>query len=152
MADHLRTQVRDAALALVAALTTTGSNAFAGRPETRPLQAGELPGLLLYTNETESEEVSGQRGTRRIIHTCSLMIDGYAAGTGDVDKTLDTIEKEVRAALEAAPTLSGKCKDLVCIGAIKENDEEAEQPTWRVRMTWRCEYHTREGIPDAALA
>jgi len=152
MADHLRTQIRDAALARVNALTTTSTRAYAGRPETQPLQPTQLPALLIYTNETESEEASGTRGSRRFVHLCDIVIDGFAKGTGDMDKTLDTIEKEVRVALEAAPTLGGLCKDLVCTNVSKEDDPEAEQPCWRIRMTWRCEYHTREGTPDAALA
>jgi hypothetical protein len=152
MADHLRTQIRDAVLTRVTGLTTTSTRAYAGRAETRPLQPTELPGLLIYTNETESEEASGTRVSRRFIHLCDIVIDGFAKGTGDMDKTLDTIEKEVRVALEAAPTLGGLSKDLVCTNVSKEDDPESEQPCWRVRMTWRCEYHTREGAPDAALA
>lgn len=152
MADHIRTQIRDAALALVTGLGTTGSRAYAGRSETRPLQPTELPGLLLHTTETQSEEASGTRSSRRFIHECDLIITGYAKGTGDIDKTLDTIEKEVRVALEAAPTLGGKCKDLICTAVSKDNEADAEQPSWAIRMTWRCEYHTREGVPDAALA
>ena len=58
----------------------------------------------------------------------------------------------MRAALEAAPTLSGLAKDLWCAKAEKASDPEAEQPTWWIRLTWRCEYDTREGAPDAALA
>ena len=111
MADHLRTQIRDAVATLVTGLTTTGARVTKGRPESRPLQAAsDLPGLLVYTNETETDEdgLSGQIGSRRIAQVCSLVVDGYAAGTGEVYETLDTIEKEVRAALAASPTLSGK--------------------------------------------
>lgn len=152
MADHLRTQIRDAVVTAVTGLATTGANVFAARPGTRPVQTSELPALLVYSNDTDSEPSSGQRGSRRFEHVAELLVLGLAAGTGDVDRTLDTIEKEVRAALEGNPTLSGKCKDLWLERAEKEHDEEAEQPTWLVRMTWRCEYHTREGVPDAALA
>ena len=152
MANHVRTQIRDAALVLVTSLTTTGARAYAGRPETRPLQPTELPGLLVHTKDTESEDISGTRGSRRFQHLCDVVIDGFSKGTGDIDATLDTIEKEVRVALEANVTLGGLCKDLVCVSANKEDDPEAEQPCWRIRMTWRCEYHTREGAPDAALA
>lgn len=152
MADHLRTQCRDAVVTLVTGLATTAARVSAGRPESRPVQTSELPCLLVYTNSTEGEPISGQQAARRIEHGCELVIDGLAAGTGDVDKTLDTIEKETRAALEAAPTLSGLAKDLLFVSSVKESDDEAEQPTWRIRMTWRLEFHTREGVPDAALA
>jgi hypothetical protein len=152
MADHLRTQCRDAAKDLIDALTTTGTRCFAGRPESRPLQEAELPGLLVYTDETEASAESGQLGSRRMVELCNLVIVGVARGTGDIDSTLDTIEKEVRAALAAAPTLSGKAKDLLFSGSVKERDPEAEQPTWLIRMTFTLEYHTRETAPDTALA
>lgn len=154
MANHLRTQCRDAAKTLVTGLTTTGSNAFAGRAETRPLQGTELPGLLLYTTETEVDEdgESGAIGTRRVADVCELLIEGYAKGTGDVDAQLDTMEKEVRAALGGSPTLSGKAKDLKFIGSTKEDATVAEKPTWLIRMRFRLEYHTRETAPDTALA
>jgi hypothetical protein len=152
VADHLRTQIRDAVVTLVTGLSTTGANAFAGRPETRPLQSTELPGLLVYTADTEAEPTSGQMTTRRVSHGTELLIEAYATGIGDVDKTMDTIEKEVRVALEAAPTLAGKAKDLYFVASEKESDELAEQPTWVNRMRFRVEYDTREGVPDAALA
>jgi len=152
MADHLRTQIRDAAKTLVTGLVTTGANAFAGRPESRPLQESELPGLLVYTNEEESEFASGQRPTRRQVRNCQLLVHGFAQATADLDKTLDTIAKEVEAALEADPTLGALAKDLYLTNTAKESDPEAKQPTGEIVLTFTCEYHTREGIPDAALA
>lgn len=153
MADHLRTQIRDAAATLLTGLTTTSTRVTKGRPESRPLQAAsDLPGLLVYTNETEAEPATMGQGSRRIQHASELVVEAYAAGTGDVDATMDTIEKEVRVALEGAPTLSGKAKDLYFLGSEKESDSEAEQPTWRNRMRFRVEYETREGAPDTALA
>lgn len=151
MANHVRTQIRDAAKTLVTGLTTTGANAFAGRPESRPLQDAELPGLLVYTNEEESEYVSGQRGTRRKARNCQLLVHAFAKGTGDIDATLDTIAKEVEQALEADPTLGALAKDLYLTGTTKESDPEAKQPTWEIVLTFTCEYHTREGDSDAAL-
>jgi len=152
MADHVRTQIRDAALDLIDALTTTGSRAYAGRPGSRPLQESELPALLVYTNEEEAEYVSGQQGARRIQRNCQLMVHGFAQGTGDIDKTLDTIAKEVEEALMAAPTLGGKAKDLFLTNTTKESDPEAQKPTWEIVLTFTCEYHTREGDSDAALS
>lgn len=152
MADHVRTQCRDRAKTLVTGLLTTGANAFAGRPESRPLQETELPGLLVYTNDEESEMVSGQQGTRRKSRACELMIHGFAQSTADVDAVLDTIAKEVEAALEADPTLNGKAKDVYHTGTEKQSDPEAKKPTAEVVLKFTCEYHTREGTPDVPLA
>lgn len=152
MADHVRTQCRDAAKTAVTGLTTTGASVFAARPKSRPVQENELPCLLVYTQEEESEQVSGQQGTRRMARAVQLVVHGYAQGTGDIDKTLDTIAKEVEVALAANPTLTGKCKDLYLTGTVKESDAEAKQPTWEIVLTFTCEYSTREDLPDAALA
>ncbi len=150
MTDHVRTQIRDKVVDLCDALTTTSTRCFGARPKTRPLQT--LPALIVYTNGETIEPVSGQRGTRRLERPLDLVIEGYASGSGDVDKTLDTMNAEVEAALAADPTLGGLAKDLYLSKIEKEDDDEAEKPTWLIRMTWYCEYHTRETAPTAALA
>ncbi len=152
MADHVRTQCRDAVVTLLTGLTTTTTHVTAGRPESRKLQSTDLPHLLIYTNETEAEATTMGQGSARMVEVCQLMVDGIAQGTGDVDKTLDTIEKEVRAAIAASPTLSGKAKEVLFSSSAKEQDDENEQPTWRIRMTFTLQYHTRESAPDVALA
>lgn len=152
MANHVRTQIRDAAVDLLDALTTTSTRCTGGRPKSRPIQESELPCLLVYTQEEESEPVSGTMGTRRVSRAVQLVVHGYAQGTGDIDTTLDTIAKEVEVALAANPTLSGKCKDLYLTSTVKDSDPEAKQPTWEIVLTFTCEYSTREDLPDASLA
>lgn len=152
MADHVRTQIRDAVVDACDALTTTSTRCYGGRPETRPVQTSELPLWLVYTEEETSEPISGTRATRRLERAVSLVMRGYARGTGDIDKTLDTMCAEVETALAADPTLGGKAKDLYLEAIRKASDDQAEQPTWFVEMTWRCEYHTLEAAPTAAAA
>ena len=153
MADHVRTQIRDKVKDLLDALTTTSTRCYAARPSSRPLHT--LPALLVYTNGEDINLASGQRGARRLERPLDLVVEGYVAESGasaDPDKTLDTINKEVEVALAADPTLTGLVKDLYLLRIEKEQDEEAEKPTWMIRMTFYCEYHTRETAPDAALA
>lgn len=152
MANHVRTQIRDAAVNALDALTTTSTRCTGGRPKSRPIAESELPCLLVYTNEEESEPVSGQMGLRRMSRSVQLLVHGYAQGTGDIDATLDTIAKEVEAALMADPTLGALAKDTYLVGTVKDSDPEAKQPTWEVVLTFTCEYSTREASPDAALA
>lgn len=152
MANHLRTQIRDAAVTRLTGLTTTGTRCTGGRPKSRPVQESELPCLLVYTAETEAEPVSGTMGTRRMDDAAQLIIHGFARGTGDVDATLDTIEKEVRAALATAPTFGALAKDSYFTGSVKESDPEAQQPTWEIVITFTVAYSTRETAPDVALA
>lgn len=150
MTNHVRTQIRDKVVDLLDNLTTTGTRCHAARPRTRPLNL--LPALIVYTNNEDLQLSSGQRGSRRLERPLDLVIEGYAAGTGDVDLTLDTMSAEVETALAADPTLGALAKDLYLLRIEKEQDDEAEKPTWLIRMTFYCEYHTRETAPTAALA
>lgn len=150
MTSHVRTQIRDKVVDLCDALATTGTRCHPARPKTRPLTT--LPALIVYTNDETIEIASGQRGTRRLERPLDLVVEGYASGTGDVDATLDTINAEVEVALSADPTLGDLVKDLYLAKVEKEQDEDAEKPTWLIRMTFYCEYHTRETAPTAALA
>lgn len=150
MTDHVRTQIRDRVVDLLDNLTTTSTRCHAARPRTRPLQT--LPALIVYTNDETVEIVAGQRGSRRLERPLDLVVEGYATGTGDVDKTLDTMSAEIETALAADVTLNGLAKDLHLAKVEKEQDDEAEKPTWLIRLTWYCEYHTRETAPTAALA
>jgi len=152
MANHVKTQIRDAAATACTSLTTTGARVYKARPDDRPLQASELPCLLIYTDE-EVQEVATLGGpTRRLTRMLDLMIDGIAAGSGDIDATLDTIAKEVETALAADATLGGLAKDLYPTRQEKERDAAGETPAHRIRMTFAVEYHTRQNAPDAALA
>lgn len=152
MADHAKTQIRDAAATACAALTSTGANVFKARPDERPLQEGELPALCIYTDEEDIEVGTLGRSGRRLIRTLELRFRGSAKSTGDLDKTLDNITKEVEAAIGADPTLGGKCKDAYPIAVRKDRDAEGEKPASWVEIVFSVEYHTAQGTPDAALA
>lgn len=153
MADHVKTQIRDAAASACTGLTTTGANVFKARPDERPLQDTELPGLIIYTDQETEERISKlANGDFRIAHVLELRVRGYAKSNGDLDKTLDTITKEVEVALAADQTLGGKAKDLVPAAQVKDRDAEGEKPASYVEMIFNVEYHTAQTAPDVALA
>jgi hypothetical protein len=150
MPNHVRTQIRDAAVNALDALTTTSTRCYGGLPGTRPLHT--LPALLIYTKDEEVERVSRLASGFRMRRTCNLVIEGYVASTTDADLTCDTINAEVEAVLGANTTLGGLAKDLELQRVEKEDEEQAEKPTYVIRMTYRAEYHTLETTPTAALA
>lgn len=150
MADHVRTQIRDAAVNALDALTTTSNRCYGGRPGTRPLQT--LPALLIYTKDEEVQRVSRlASGAFRMERICSLVVEGYVAEVADADKSCDTINAEVEAVLGANTTLGGLAKDIELQRVEKEDAEESEKPTYVVRMTYRCSYSTTETDPTTAL-
>lgn len=152
MPNHVKTQLRDAAVTACTSLTTTGANVFAARPDERPLKDTELPALTIYTDEESEEMGTLAAAGRRIIRTLELRVRGYAKSTSDIDATLDTITKEVEVALAADVTLGGKAKDLWPVSQVKDRDADGEKPTAFVEMVFVVEYHTAQGVPDVALA
>lgn len=153
MANHVRTQIRDAVVTAVTSLTTTGANVFKARPEEKPLQASELPALIVYTDDESDEAGTLQRTGRRIIRTMRLKVRGYAKSTGDLDATLDTIDKEVETAIDGSSSVRALCKELYVESVQKAPQEaEGEKPVGMVEIAYFVEYHTAQGSPDAALA
>lgn len=153
MPNHIKTQLRDAAVTACTSLTTTGANVFAARPDERPLKDTELPALTIYTDRESQERASRlANGDYRIVRQLELRIRGYAKSTGDIDATLDTIAKEVEVALAADITLGGKAKDLVPLEQMKDITAEAEKPTAYIEMIFLVEYDTAQSAPDVALA
>jgi hypothetical protein len=150
MAAHIKQQIRDAAVTALTGLTTTTTKVFAAREF--PLQAANLPGICIYTDNEEQEPGTLQRSGRRIIRNLELMVLAYVADTGDIDATLDTIAKEVETALAADVTLGGLAKDLLPVSQVKERDAEGETKAVSVAMLFNVEYHTAQAAPDVALA
>lgn len=149
VANHIRRQIREAAAALVTGLTTTGARVYQSR--VYPLQpAVNLPGLLVYTTE-ESADLDSLTPPRGSMRKLSLVIEGVARATADLDDTLDAIAKEVEIALAAAPTLSGLTKDNYLSTTEIALNGEGDIPTGSVKLTWTIEYRVRETAPDVAI-
>ena len=147
MPDHVRKQIRDQAVTDLTGLTTTGANVFPGR--LYPIQDSELPGLLVYTND-EVSEIDNMTRPRGLERSLELIVEGLAAGTTTVEDTLDTIAKEVEAALGNS-TLGGLVKDLFLIGSVVEVSGEGKKQTGAIKMTWNAFYRTIENAADAAV-
>lgn len=148
MADHVRKQIRDAvAAALVAASTAAGSRVFASR--VYDVQRGELPCLLVYTIEEDSEPdtMTRPRGAQR---EAVVAVQAMARATADVDDTLDALCAEVEAALGNS-LLSGLVKDLYLERTeIALVGDDAAESHGAARMAWRAAYRTVENDATAA--
>lgn len=152
MANHVRTQVRDAVVTALAGLTTTGSRVYAGR--VRQLTDANLPGLSVYTTSEEIDhgDDTGVIGTRKLTRRITLTIEATVKAVGDVDSTLDTIAKEVETALSAVPTLGGLAKDMWLQSQEKELDGASESKIGSLVMEYLIIVRTAENAPDVAIA
>tara|TARA_R110002012_G_scaffold281373_1_gene470416 strand:+ start:114 stop:560 length:447 start_codon:yes stop_codon:yes gene_type:complete len=148
MADHVRMQIRNQAVAQLTGLTTTAARVFDSR--VYPLEDANLPALLIYTKSETSEpiEIGTNRTSERLL---SLNIEAYVKSTTNFEDTLDTICKEVEQAIAADPTLSGKAKDCYLESTEIEFNAEGEKPLAFATLTFLTSYYVQEQSPDVAV-
>ena len=97
MANHVRQQIREKIGTTLTGLTTTGSNVYQSR--VYPLENINLPALVIYTKSETSEPIV--IGTNRVMsRELSVIVEGYVKATSNFDDTIDTISKEVEAAIK----------------------------------------------------
>ena len=148
MANHVRQQIREKIGTTLTGLTTTGSNVFESR--VYPLENANLPALIIYTKEESSEPIV--IGTQRLMsRELSVVVEGYAKATSNFDDTIDTISKEVEAAIAADRTLDGLAKDTYLESTEIEFNAEGEKPLGYVSLTFLTNYYVKENAPDVAV-
>lgn len=141
---HLRTTIRNAVKTAVTGLASTGSRVFASR--VYPLQATDLPCLMIYTIEDKSKVAT--RGPSRQIHrTVTLAVDALAGSSATMDDTLDEICRQVEVALHGS-TLGGAALDVRLDTTTIGLDGSSDQPLGVARMTWLVDYQHTEGTPS----
>ena len=148
MANHIRQQIREKFGTTLTGLTTTGSNVYESR--VYPLENGSLPALIIYTKSETSEPIV--IGTQRLMSRDLLVVvEGYAKATSNFDDTIDTISKEVEAAIAADRTLDGLAKDTYLESTEIEFNAEGEKPLGYVSLTFLTNYYVKENAPDVAV-
>lgn len=98
MADHLRKQIRAAAVTALTSLTTTTTHVYSGRVS--PLAETELPALLVFLNVDETTEGAYNSGAT-VDHSAMLRVEAVCKGNDEAVDTLDQIAAEVETALFA---------------------------------------------------
>jgi hypothetical protein len=148
MANHIRQQIREKFGTTLTGLTTTGSNIYESR--VYPLENASLPALIIYTKSETSEPIV--IGTQRLMsRELSVVVEGYAKATSNFDDTIDTISKEVEAAIAADRTLDGLAKDTYLESTEIEFNSEGEKPLGYVSLTFLTNYYVKENAPDVAV-
>jgi hypothetical protein len=148
VAYHLRRQIRDAVVAALGGLSTTGSNVFGSR--VTPLQDANLPALLVST-PAEDVEIASMGANRTQERTLQLVIEACVKAASGYEDTVDQIVKEVEQAFAAAPTLGGLCKYMQLRKIETELSGEGEKPVAVATMTFDVPYYTALNAPDVAL-
>lgn len=141
-AVHMHKQIRDALVAALADLATTGSNVFANR--VYPLTDAELPALRISMDEEEADEqVEGilQREVYCIVEACAKL--GVA-----LDDALDQISLEIEPVLAAGITVDGQLLYPVYAG-MRIAFEDADLPVGVKRMRYRIPFFTHSASPES---
>lgn len=145
---HVRQQIRERVATEVTGLTTTGTNVFQSR--VYPLQASNLPGLLIYSTAETSEPIEMGSASRTMNRNLSLVIEGYVKATSNFDDTIDEVCSEVETALGGS-TVNGLVKDIYIESTDISYQAEGDQPVAIAIMTWYVLYESAENAPDTAL-
>ena len=148
MANHLRRQIRERAATTLTGLTTTGSNVFQSR--VYPMESAGLPGLCIYTTD-EAIEIQSMGGTRNVSRDLTLIVEGYATASANVDDTLDQIGKEIEVAMSGDITLNDLAQDSYLSSVEITLSGDGSTGIGKITHSYTIVYQTAENAPDAAL-
>ena len=147
MANHLRKQIRAAAVTALTGLTTTGSKVYDSR--VYPMQDAQLPGLRIDTAD-EQIQISSLGVSRLQERTLDLVVQACVKENDTYSDTVDTIIKEVEIAIAANQGIGGaKYVQLKSINVATGG--EGEKPVAVATMVFEVFYITALGEPDVAL-
>ena len=145
MADHVRKQIRAAAITALTSLTTTGTRVYDSL--VYPMQDAQLPGLRIDT--ADEQIVTGDIGVT-LERTLDLVVQACVKQNTTYNDTIDMIIKEVEVAVAAHQTMGGaKAVLLKSISVATSGD--GEKPVAVATMTFDVPYFTAQSAPDVAL-
>lgn len=147
--SHVRTQIRDAFVARLTGLATTGANVFGQR--TRP-NADALPYLKVFLGDDNGEllTVGDDRAEQR---DAEIVIEAYAKDGGDMEDLLDQIAMEVQAQIATTPDLNfgGLIKNLGAPRIEPDVDDSLDKPCGINRITYPITYFIAGSNPAVPL-
>lgn len=145
----VRRRIRQAVATALAGLPLTGARVF--RSRVYPLEAADLPGLLVYVRD-ESVEAISLPAPRTLERRLQLDVVAVARAVGDLDDLLDDIAEDVEQAL-AMPcaALAGLAKRITLTSTELALLDGGDQPLGRATLTYTVDYFTTENAPDVAL-
>lgn len=147
--SHVRTQIRDAFIARLTGLTSTGAAVFGQR--TRP-NTDTLPYLKVYLGD-DSGELLNATDDQIEQRTADLVIESYAKDAADMEDILDQIALEVQQQIATTPDRSfgGLVKLLGAPRIEPDVDDSLEKPCGVNRITYPITYFIAGTNPAVSL-
>lgn len=134
---HKRKLIRGAAKNMLSNLDKTGARVYTSR--VYPLESDNIPGLLIYTTEEESDLLSQGGSLQRFL---TLTVEGYVKNTGRIDDDCDEIAEDVEDAIAADRTLDENAVFTYLESTEIIFDAETDKPVGIIKMNFKVEYHT----------
>jgi hypothetical protein len=147
--SHVRTQIRDAFVARLTGLATTGANVFGQR--TRP-NTDALPYLKVWVGADSGETTTvGDDYIEQ--RSADLIVEAYVKDGSDIEDALDQIVLEVQQSIATAPDLSfgGLLRMILAPRIEPDVDDSLEKPCGVNRITYPITYFIAGASPAAPL-
>lgn len=145
MPDHVRKQVRAAAVSDLTGLATTGANVFNAR--VKPIREQDMPCLNVFLLDENSDWDA--QGT--MVRTGDLVIEGRTQGGDDLFDLLDAIAAEVETAIYAeTPELEGMLHNIGTPRTqleLQDAQQGADRRTGIIRILFPVQYRTSQTNP-----
>lgn len=148
---HVRQQVRQAIVAALNGLATTGARVHSGR--TFPLSQDHAPTLLVYAvSERTQLHAMASGGTSAILlRDLTVAIEGRVMMADVPDDVLEAIAAEVEVAMMADPSLGGRTREVTLLATSINTQSPGQSHAGEVRLDYRVVYRTRENAPHSAV-
>jgi len=145
--SHLRIQSRDAVIALLKGLATSGNNVFPKMFSAVPESITPCLEVHIADEVIELETTLGTMDRSQVLEITAL-----AQSTGDIEALLAGMLAEVEAKMATDTTLSGLV-DLVQPTGISDItiDGKGAKPTAEQSISYKIDYATLQGAPDTPV-
>lgn len=148
--SHVRQQLVDGLVSAVTDLETTGPRVFASHNQRLIVDAGQLPGLLVYREARTTEDVEDDALGGALMRKLRLTVKGVVKESENSEELLDVIAAEVEAAVPrdlggiAIDCLPTQTRFIYPSGAT-------DRETAAVEIEFLVTYRTMANAPETAI-
>jgi len=149
--SHARQQIREAVVAAVTGLTTTGSNVYESRIFN--LDPANTPALNVVTTSEEVDEEMSSRSSSGflLVRELGVEISAFVMASSDSDDLVDTVCAEVEAAIAGNAALQALVQEITLRSTEIELLAEGERPIAKAAITFEAIYTTLENDAEVIV-
>lgn len=146
---HVRTQLRNAVVARLTGLPTTGANVTVDHPEPFDPGAGELPSL--YVKVDDVGDPSPELDLRFQKRDMQVAIEARGRASTGLADLMDAIAVEVEEALPPTIEVSGKEVDIAYQGTEFDESSEGDKPVKLMTIRYSAAVYIDPADPQTII-